>query len=310
TSHTALRPSFHPAEGHHAVLAAEPEGVRDGVVHGLFPRAAGHVVQIAVGIRCGVVDRRRDDALGNGHRAQHSGQAPGGADEVPEHGLRSGDRYVIGRGSERGAERRRLGAVVGPRGGAVRAHQVHIARVQPRAPQPLGDGPGGVSAGGFGGHDVERIAGQRSTEHLGIDARPRARACAKRSITITTAPSPKTNPSRSASKGRLACSGASLWVDSARMALSPLNIAGVIEASVPPTMTTSASSASSSRRASKSAYAPLAQARALAFTGPWMPWSIAISQAGIFVSEEGTNRGLILRSCPASSFSVASWTSG
>ena len=72
------------------------------------------------------------------------------------------------------------------------------------------------------------------------------------------------------------------------MLTRPANMAGVIAASVPPQMTTSASPARISRRASSSAYAPLAQASALALTGPCAPTSMATSQAGMLVREEGT----------------------
>ena len=50
-----------------------------------------------------------------------------------------------------------------------------------------------------------------------------------------------TNPSRSRSQGRLAFSGSSLRVDSARMAANPPTPIGVMAASVPPAIITSAS---------------------------------------------------------------------
>ena len=49
-----------------------------------------------------------------------------------------------------------------------------------------------------------------------------------------TGPFPITKPSRALSKGRLACWGASLRVESARMAQKPPNASGVIAASQPP----------------------------------------------------------------------------
>jgi len=72
-------------------------------------------------------------------------------------------------------------------------------------------------------------------------------------MTKTTAPSPKTRPLRLASNGRLASVGESLWVDAACMAFSPANITGVMAASTPPAMTTSASPVTSMVRASSRA---------------------------------------------------------
>jgi hypothetical protein len=57
----------------------------------------------------------------------------------------------------------------------------------------------------------------------------------------TPAPSPRTKPSRSASKGRLAVSGESLRVESAFMLANPAMVRGVTVASVPPVIITSAS---------------------------------------------------------------------
>ena len=55
------------------------------------------------------------------------------------------------------------------------------------------------------------------------------------------APSPMTKPSRAVSQGRLAFSGSSLRVESARMAANPPTPIGVMAASAPPAIMTSAS---------------------------------------------------------------------
>src|SRR5712691_8174317 len=55
------------------------------------------------------------------------------------------------------------------------------------------------------------------------------------------APSPMTKPSRSLSQGRLAWAGSSLRVESARIAANPPTPIGVMAASVPPAIITSAS---------------------------------------------------------------------
>ena len=60
-------------------------------------------------------------------------------------------------------------------------------------------------------------------------------------------------------------------------------------------MTTSASPPAISRRASSRAAVPLAQASALALTGPWTPRSMATSQAAMLRIVEGTKYGLTSR---------------
>ena len=57
---------------------------------------------------------------------------------------------------------------------------------------------------------------------------------------MMAAPSPRTNPSRVASKGRDACSGSPLLGDVALMASKQAEVIGESGASVAPAMTTSA----------------------------------------------------------------------
>jgi hypothetical protein len=64
-----------------------------------------------------------------------------------------------------------------------------------------------------------------------------------------------TNPSRPASKGRLAFSGSSLRVVIAFMAENPAKVIGVIVASVPPAMQRSVSPLWMARKASPMAWA-------------------------------------------------------
>ena len=85
------------------------------------------------------------------------------------------------------------------------------------------------------------------------------------------APSPTTNPSRSASKGRLARSGSSLRVESARMAANPPMPIGVTAASEPPAIITSASQRWMILNASPTACAEAEQAVAVAEFGPFAP---------------------------------------
>ena len=74
------------------------------------------------------------------------------------------------------------------------------------------------------------------------------------------APSAITKPSRSRSNGRLAFSGSSLRLDSARIALKPPTPSGVIAASAPPATAASMSPRWIQRNASPMACAPDEQA--------------------------------------------------
>ena len=88
------------------------------------------------------------------------------------------------------------------------------------------------------------------------------------------APSPITNPSRSASKGRLARSGSSLRVLSAFMLAKPERPIGRIEASAPPQMKPSASPNLMMRQASPMLWLEVAQAVTMTMLGPVSPNSM------------------------------------
>ena len=74
------------------------------------------------------------------------------------------------------------------------------------------------------------------------------------------APSPMTKPSRSRSNGREARCGSSLRVESARMAQKPPTPSGVMAASLPPAIMTSASPRWMKRKESPTAWALVVQA--------------------------------------------------
>ena len=82
------------------------------------------------------------------------------------------------------------------------------------------------------------------------------------------APSPGTKPSRSRSNGRLAFSGASLRVESARMALNDAMPTSHSDASVPPASMTSASPCWIILDASPSVMVEAAQAVVTVVFGP------------------------------------------
>ena len=85
------------------------------------------------------------------------------------------------------------------------------------------------------------------------------------------APSPITKPSRSLSNGRLAFSGSLLRVESARMAANPPTPMGVMAASVPPQIITSAAQRWISLKESPTAWALEEQAVQVAEFGPLAP---------------------------------------
>ena len=109
------------------------------------------------------------------------------------------------------------------------------------------------------------------------------------------APSPITKPSRSLSKGREAFSGSSLRVESARIAQKPPTPSGVIAASEPPAIMTSASPRWMRRKESPTAWAPLAHAVAVAEFGPLAPVRIETQPEARLTIAAGMKNGLILR---------------
>ncbi len=107
---------------------------------------------------------------------------------------------------------------------------------------------------------------------------PRVFARSISSSTSTAAPSPITNPSRPASKGREAVAGSSLRVDMARMMANAPKQSGASGVSTPPASTTSASPVRMARHASPSAMAPEAQLIPLVLLIPVKPNSMATLQ--------------------------------
>src|SRR6202030_3472468 len=107
------------------------------------------------------------------------------------------------------------------------------------------------------------------------------------------APSPTTKPSRCASKGRLACAGSSLRVDSAFMDENPPTPMGVMVASVPPQIIISAAPRSIILKESPMAWAEAEQAVAVAELGPLAPYRIETCPDARFTIAEGIKNGEI-----------------
>ncbi len=98
-------------------------------------------------------------------------------------------------------------------------------------------------------------------------------------------------PSRSRSKGREACSGSSLRVESARIAAKPATDIGVMADSAPPQIITSASPRWMIFRESPMACAPAEQAVAVAEFGPFAPKRIETWPAARLTMAEGMKKG-------------------
>src|SRR6185503_17719813 len=130
---------------------------------------------------------------------------------------------------------------------------------------------------------------------------PRAVANSCSSRISTPAPSPTMKPSRSLSNGRLARSGSSLRVESARSAPNPPMPIGVMAASDPPAIITSAAPRLMISNASPMACADAEQAVQVAEFGPLAPNRIETWPAARLMIADGMKKGEILRGPPSRS---------
>src|SRR5919201_3653426 len=128
---------------------------------------------------------------------------------------------------------------------------------------------------------------------------PRARARSYSSRIKTPDPSPTTKPSRSLSNGRLARSGSSLRVDSARSTPKPPMPMGVIAASDPPAIITSASPRRMISNASPMACADAEHAVHVAEFGPFAPKRVDTWPAARVMIADGMKKGEIFRGPPS-----------
>ena len=108
-------------------------------------------------------------------------------------------------------------------------------------------------------------------------------------------PSPITKPSRSRSNGREARAGSSLRVESARMEQNPPTPRGVMAASLPPAIITSASPRWMSRKESPIAWALVVQAVQVAEFGPLAPGADGDPARGQVHDGGGDEEGADLR---------------
>src|SRR6185503_5399678 len=108
------------------VVAAEPEAVAQDGAHFALLGGVGRVVEIELGIRRLVVDRRRYDAVARGERADDELHGARGAQHVAGHRLGRTDRHALRVLAEDGLDRLRLVRVVGGRRRAVGVDVVDV----------------------------------------------------------------------------------------------------------------------------------------------------------------------------------------
>ena len=166
------------ADDERGVVAAEPEGVRDGDRQiGQVARHVRDVVEIAVRVGLVVVDRRRrllvDERLHGEDRLDGARRAEAMAGRA----LRRGDgellRVLL---AERELDHARLGGVAERRRGRVRVHVADLGRVDARVGERHRHRARRVLAGRIGLGHVRRVGRHAVADELGVDLRaPRPR---------------------------------------------------------------------------------------------------------------------------------------
>ena len=78
------------------VVTAEPHRVVSACSMICRPGNVRDVVEIAVGVRRRLVDRRRQDTFLHGHDGECRFERAGGAEQVPGHRLGRADRHIVG----------------------------------------------------------------------------------------------------------------------------------------------------------------------------------------------------------------------
>src|SRR5579864_188864 len=121
---------------------------------------------------------------------------------------------------------------------------------------------------------------------------PRRSAWSHSSRSTIPAPSPITNPSRSASNGRTARSGSSLRVLIAFIVQNPARLSGVSAASLPPQIIAAASSRWIVRKASPIAWPLVAQAETTETLGPFAPVAMLTMPDAMLMMIIGTKNAL------------------
>src|SRR2546428_6570596 len=119
----------------------------------------------------------------------------------------------------------------------------------------------------------------------------RRRACSSDSRMTGPPPSPQTNPSRAASKGRDAFAGSSLRVDMAFIWQNPAMQSGMMMASAPPAIMTSASPRWMIFVASPMAWLPVAHAVTTDELGPLAPKRMEIRPDAMLMISMGMKNG-------------------
>ena len=149
-------------------------------------RGFGDDVHRAFGVGRFVVERRRDDAVGERHEAHRQLDRAAAVAEVAEEALRRGDRHV----AERRANRLRFGPVVFERAVAVGVDVADVERFELRGRQRRLDRPANRVARRLAAIRPSVRSGEAAPAIRASGRTPRRSAWSRLSSTNSAAPSP------------------------------------------------------------------------------------------------------------------------
>src|SRR6266478_5157415 len=78
------------------ILSAKAETVAQNVADALFSGNIRDVIEVTLGIRGLVIDRRRQNPAPHRHHADNEFSRPGRGDQVAHHALAAADRHLVG----------------------------------------------------------------------------------------------------------------------------------------------------------------------------------------------------------------------
>ena len=156
----------------HALWPPKPNEFETAIRTSWCARLVRDVVEVALGVRRLLVDRRRHLAVARRQDAEDRLDRAGRAEAVAGGALRRGDRCRVGLLlAERELQHTRLGRVADRRRGAVRVDVVDLGRVDPRVGERHPHRAGRVLAGRVGLGHVQRVGGDAVAHQLRVDPR-------------------------------------------------------------------------------------------------------------------------------------------
>ena len=136
-----------------ALSPPKAKELETATAHRHFSRLVGNVVQVALGVRRGVIRRGRNDCAFDGHGRRRQFDGPRGAHGVAMHRFCGADRQLASVIAEHLLDDLRFGDVVQARAGAVGIDVIHFVRGNAgflerhahRASRPIDGGLGNVA---------------------------------------------------------------------------------------------------------------------------------------------------------------------